>query len=58
MSGQNLVFLVISTKTGGRVSQFYTRLGDALRKCRQLNAGTPGEYQACSFELTNKVVHE
>lgn len=54
-----MVYCVVDSETGGKVSQFYTRLGDAKRKSKQLNAWFgKTKYKPCSFELTNKVEHE
>lgn len=55
----NMVYCVVDSETGAKVSQFYTRLGDAKRKSKKLNAWFgKTKYKACSFELTNMVEYE
>ncbi len=50
------VSVVINTKTGARISTFYTRKGDAERKARELNKHSPEpkKYKAKTYLLVDK----
>ena len=48
------VSFVIDTRNNGRVSQYYIRKGDAVRKAKQLNAWYNGlNYKAVTGQVTN-----
>lgn len=49
------VSCVIDTRTNKRVSQFYSRVGDAKRKAKLMNGSVFQHYQAIKFKLDNPV---
>jgi len=50
------VSLVVDTTTGERVSQYFTRLGDAKRKAKHFNAGLGYQrYEAHEMHVSPKV---
>lgn len=43
------VSIVVDTHSGKRVSQFYTRPGDAIRKAKQMRHGMYKHYKAYEY---------
>lgn len=56
MIQEQTVSYVIDTNTGARVSQFYTRPGDAIRKAKAMrHNGLQNHYKAYNFIIHDPV---
>jgi hypothetical protein len=54
MKYQDKVYFVVNIKTGARVSQYYTRFGDANNKAKNMSRWVP-DYKAVTAEINVEV---